>query len=46
MNSDNYQDSLSFEGYDEYMNRSFEYGLKNANNEFIKLFAATLRNLR
>jgi hypothetical protein len=33
INSDNYQDSLSSEGNDEYINRSFEYGLKNPNNQ-------------
>jgi hypothetical protein len=46
INSDNYQDSISSEGNDEYINRSFECGLKNTNNEFLKLFAAKLRNLK
>jgi hypothetical protein len=46
MNPDNYQDSLSLEGNDEYMSRSFEYGMKNANYQFMKVFAAKLRNLK
>ncbi len=46
MNSDNHQDSLSLDGNNEYTNRSFENGLKNANNDFLKLFAANLRNLK